>query len=143
MGDKKVRIDKWLWSVRIFKSRTMASNACRSGKVKIGEKIIKPSTPIEVDQIISVRKNGFEFLFKSVKLISKRVSATLAQPCYEDLTPPEELNKYKDWYVGKANSEKRAKGLGRPTKRERRDIDGWKNVQVEDWFNFEDDDEEF
>ncbi len=123
----KVRIDKWLWSVRIFKSRTISSEACKSNKVKINEVSIKPSTSVEVGNLVEVRKNGFIFNYKVLKLIEKRVSATLAQPCYEDLTPEEELNKYKAWYVGKAQSEKREKGAGRPTKRERRDIDKYKD----------------
>ncbi len=122
----KVRIDKWLWSVRIFKSRTISTEACKSNKVKINEEGIKPSTSVEVGNLVEVRKNGFIFNYKVLKLISKRVSATLAQPCYEDLTPEEELNKYKDWYVGKAQAERREKGAGRPTKRERRDIDRYK-----------------
>lgn len=124
---KKVRIDKWLWSVRIFKSRSIATNACKSGKVKIGEDNVKASTLLVGGEIISVRKNGFNLEFKVVKLLEKRVSATLAQPCYEDLTPEDELNKYKDWYVGKAAPERREKGAGRPTKRERRVIDKFKD----------------
>ena len=124
---KKVRIDKWLWSVRIFKSRSISTNACKSGKVKIGEDNVKASTLIVGGEIISVRKNGFNLVFKVVELIDKRVSATLAQPCYEELTPEEELNKYKDWYIGKAAPERREKGAGRPTKRERRIIDKFKD----------------
>ena len=61
-----------------------------------------------------------------VDLLDKRVSATLAQPCYEDLTPAEELNKYKDWFIGKAKPESREKGAGRPTKKDRRTIDRYK-----------------
>lgn len=124
---KKVRIDKWLWSVRIFKSRSMATEACKSGKVKIGEANIKPSYLLERNTIISVRKNGFILTFKVVDLLEKRVSATLAEPCYENLTPAEELNKYKDWFIGKAAPERREKGAGRPTKRERREIDEFKD----------------
>ena len=64
--------------------------------------------------------------YKVVDLLEKRVSATLAAPCYENLTSQEELDKYKDWYVGKRGVEQREKGEGRPTKRERRDIDKYK-----------------
>lgn len=123
---KKVRVDKWLWSVRIFKSRTKASDACKSNKVKIGEQILKPSSLLEGGETLFVRKNGFNMVFKVVELIDKRVSATLAEPCYENLTPADELNKYNSWYVGKAAAEKREKGAGRPTKRERRELDSWK-----------------
>lgn len=124
---EKVRIDKWLWSVRIFKSRTMATDACKSNKVKVNEELVKASSSVVRGDILEVKKNGFILSYKVVDLISKRVSATLAQPCYEDLTPLEELNKYKDWFVGKAQAERREKGAGRPTKRERRDIDKYKD----------------
>lgn len=123
----KVRIDKWLWSVRIFKSRTMATDACKSNKVKINEELVKPSTSVVRGDILEVRKNGFTFSYQVVDLLNKRVSATLAQPCYKDLTPEEELNKYKAWYVGKAQAERRQKGAGRPTKRDRRDLDKYKD----------------
>jgi len=130
----KVRIDKWLWSVRIFKSRTLATTACKSGRVKIGETTLKASYLLSGNEHIHVRKGGYLFEFKVVKLISKRVSATLAQPCYEDLTPEDELNKYNTWYIGKASAEKREKGAGRPTKRERRDLEEFKD----DRYNFDD-----
>ncbi len=135
MADK-VRIDKWLWSVRIFKSRSLATDVCRSGKVKLNESNVKPSTLIKVGDLIGVKKNGFDLQFKVVKLITKRVSATLAQPCYEDLTPESEINKYKDWFIGKASAEVRGKGEGRPTKKERRTIDEFKQEYLED-FDFD------
>ena len=122
----KVRIDKWLWSVRIFKSRTMATDACKSGKVKIKGVNVKPSYLLQREEMVEVRKNGFDLQFRVIDLIQKRVSAPLAQQCYEDLTPAEELNKYQDWFVGKAAAEKREKGAGRPTKKERRTIDEFK-----------------
>ncbi len=123
---KKVRVDKWLWSVRIFKSRSIASEACKSGKVKIDDIRVKPAYLLQRGEILQVRKNGFDLVFKVVDLLDKRVSATLAQPCYEDLTPEEELLKYKDWFIGKARPEQRSKGAGRPTKKERREIDRFK-----------------
>jgi ribosome-associated heat shock protein Hsp15 len=122
----KVRIDKWLWSVRIFKSRSQATDACKSGRVKIGEKNVKPSYLVTRKEIVYVKKEGFNLTFEVVDLINKRVSATLAQPCYKNLTPAEELNKFKDWFIGKAHAERREKGTGRPTKRERREIDEFK-----------------
>lgn len=123
---EKVRVDKWLWSVRIFKSRTIATDACKSGKVKIEGVTVKPSQLIQRDEVLEVRKNGFNFKYKVIDLIQKRVGAPIAQACYEDLTPEEELNKYNNWFVGKGASEKREKGAGRPTKRERRDIERFK-----------------
>lgn len=135
---EKVRIDKWLWSVRIFKTRTLATNACKSGKVKISDKTIKPAYLLTRGETVQVRKDGFDLTFAVKDLINKRVSATLAAPCYENLTPPEELNKYKDWFVGKAAAERREKGAGRPTKRERRDIDHFKEESI--WEALWDDD---
>jgi ribosome-associated heat shock protein Hsp15 len=136
MPNDRMRIDKWLWNVRIFKSRTKATNACKKGAIKIGELRLKPSSLITVNNKIEVRKDGFilEFLIK--ELIPKRVSATLAEPCYDNITPLEELNKFKNWFMGKAPAERRDKGLGRPTKRERRDIDEFKDeVFLDDWFD--------
>ena len=127
---EKVRIDKWLWSVRIFKSRTMASDARKAGKVRIGEQLVKPSDKVMVGQTVFVKKGGFDLVFLVKKLIEKRVGAPIAVECYENLTPQEELNKYKDWFIGKAGAEIRKRGSGRPTKRERRDLDEYKG----DWF---------
>lgn len=123
---EKVRVDKWLWSVRIFKSRTLATSACKSGKVKIDGLSVKPSYSLERGEILQVRKNGFDMRYKVVDLLQKRVGAPIAQKCYEDLTPEEELNKYNDWFVGKAAPERRDKGAGRPTKKERRKIEKFK-----------------
>jgi len=130
----KVRVDKWLWSVRIFKSRTVATGACKAGKVKINNVTVKPSYQLQRDEVVQVRKNGFDFRFKVMDLLRKRVGAKLAVNYYEDLTPPEELNKYKSWFVGKAAAETRQKGAGRPTKKERRSIEQFK----EEWFDFDD-----
>lgn len=129
---KKVRVDKWLWSVRIFKSRSKASDACRTNKVKVGDTVLKPSSLLEGGEILKVRKNSFDMVYKVVTLIDKRVSATLAEPCYENLTPADELNKFNDWYIGKGRAEIREKGTGRPTKRERREIDQWKEFDYDD-----------
>lgn len=127
---EKVRIDKWLWSVRIFKSRTLASDACKSGKVRIEGNAVKPSEKVGVGQIINVKKGGFDLIFLVKKLIEKRVGAPIAVECYDNLTPEEEMNKYKDWFIGKAGAEVRQRGSGRPTKRERRELDDYKG----DWF---------
>lgn len=131
-GLNKVRIDKWLWSVRLFKSRSMATDACKAGKIKIKENNAKPSYLVTVGDVIEVKKNGFNLIFKVVNIIDKRVSAVLAAPCFEDLTPMEELNKYKEWFVGKAGAEFRQRGEGRPTKKERREIDDFKDMYLDD-----------
>jgi len=129
---EKVRLDKWLWSVRIFKTRSIAAEACKSGGVKNHKKSLKPSFLVSPDDLLFVKKNGFLLQFQVLKIIAKRVSAPLAQECYIDLTPAEELNKYKDWFIGKARPEMREKGAGRPTKRERRTIDEYKDQFFEE-----------
>lgn len=127
---QKVRVDKWLWSVRIFKSRTMAANACKNGKVKIEGHTLKPSSFVQKGDVLIVRKDHFNFTFKVVELIEKRVSAKLAEPCYENLTPTEEMNKFKSFFLGNAGQEFREKGSGRPTKKERRVIDDFKGGET-------------
>ena len=122
----KVRIDKWLWSVRIFKSRSMAADACRTNRVRVNNQTARPSTLITPYDIIQLKKNGFNLTYKVLSLLDKRVSASLAAPCFEDLTPAEELNKYKEWFIGKAGAEFREKGEGRPTKKDRREIEEFK-----------------
>jgi ribosome-associated heat shock protein Hsp15 len=123
---KKERIDKWLWAVRIFKSRTQATTACKSGKVFVEEEKVKPSQSITSGQQVQVKKNGFNYSFEIVKVLSKRVGAPIAQECYINHTPESELNKYKDWYIGKGSAERRSKGAGRPTKKERRELEEFK-----------------
>jgi len=121
--EEKTRVDKWLWAVRIFKSRTIASDACKSGKVLINDESIKAAHWIIPDTVIEVRKNGFRFKYKVLKIIDKRVSAPLAAVCYENLTSEEELNKYNSWFNNRSIPATRLKGTGRPTKKERREIE--------------------
>ena len=123
----KVRVDKWLWAVRIFKSRTQATDVCKSKNVSVGEKTAKPSLSVEVGNIVNVKKEGFNMTFKVLKLLEKRVGAPIAVTCYENLTPDEEMNKFKEWFLGKAQPERRDRGAGRPTKRERRELDEYKD----------------
>ena len=123
---EKIRIDKYLWAIRIFKSRSISSEACREGKVKLHGVPAKSSALVTVGDIIDVHKDNFRLKYKVVQLIEKRVSAVLAKPCYEDLTPEEELNKYKSWFVGKGGPERRERGTGRPTKQDRREIEDYK-----------------
>ncbi len=126
MMSKKGRIDKWLWSVRIFKSRTLSNAACKSGKVKIEGEKAKPAQSLEEGEIVEVKKNGFDYTFQVQKIIQKRVGAPIAVKCYKNLTPEDELNKYKEWYIGKSQPERREKGAGRPTKKERRELEEFK-----------------
>lgn len=130
----KIRIDKWLWSIRIFKSRTLATDACKGGKVKVGGISVKPSYLIGEGDTVVVRKNGFNFEFRAITLIEKRVGAAIAVTCYEDVTPAEEKTKYAEWFSNATPSaEKRERGTGRPTKKERRVIDDLKDEVVFDW----------
>lgn len=122
----KVRVDKWLWSVRIFKSRSLATNVCKNGRVVLNDKKLKPSNFVMVGDVVHVQKEGFNLQLEVVKLIEKRVGAPIAITCYKNLTPEEELNKYKDWFIGKGRPEFREKGAGRPTKRDRRELDEFK-----------------
>lgn len=128
----KTRIDKWLWAVRLYKSRSLATDACRNGRVRINAVPLKPSYMLTSGEQIEVKKNGFNLQFKVVDIIEKRVSAVLAAPCFLDITPPEELSKYKDWFIGKGGTEVRMKGEGRPTKKERREIDEFKDMYLEE-----------
>jgi len=131
-----VRVDKWLWSIRLFKSRTIATEACKNGKVYLGTTPLKASHDIRIGDLLSVHKDGFRFSIKVKDLLEKRVSAVLAKNYYENLTPEEELNKYKVWFVGKAAAEVREKGSGRPTKLERRDIDEFKENYTQETEDF-------
>ncbi len=119
--DKEVRVDKWLWAVRIFKTRSQATDACRKGRVKINDTETKPGHNIRPGDIITVHKDNIHYTFRVTGVIAKRVSAPLAAENREDLTPPEELEKKKIAHSGRFVF--RPKGLGRPTKKERRLLD--------------------
>lgn len=131
----KVRVDKWLWSVRIFKSRSLAGDVVKQGHVKDESgKTLKPSSQIQRDDLLRVRRNGYDMRYRVVELIEKRVGAPIAAQCYRDETPEDELRKYDDWYVGRTGrAEVRERGAGRPTKRERREIEEFKGGSEIDW----------
>ena len=136
MAETRMRVDRWLWAVRIFKSRTKATAACKSSRIRCNDKVLKPSTLITVGDKLEIRKDGFIMEFMINALIPKRVSATLAQPCYDNLTSEAEMNKFKDWFIGKAPAERRERGAGRPTKRERRTLEDFKDeVYMDEWFD--------
>lgn len=123
---KKVRIDKWLWSVRIFKTRTLAATKCKKSKVKINDQIVKASSDVKIGDLVQVEKNRYHLQFEVLGLIEKRVGAPKAQEMYRDLTPEAELKKFDRWYIGKKKSEFREPGQGRPTKKERRELEDFK-----------------
>jgi ribosome-associated heat shock protein Hsp15 len=119
--EEKVRIDKWLWAVRIYKTRNQATIACNSGKVKINNANVKPSREVHVGEIIEVSLSAFHKKIRVVELLSNRVSAKLVEQYAEDLTPKEEYEMQKMKRL--QYFELRQKGIGRPTKKERREID--------------------
>ncbi len=116
-----VRIDKWLWAVRIFKTRSQASEACRKGHISIENLPVKPSRDVHVGEVVKVRKPPISRSFKVLALAENRMGAKLVRDFLEDVTPQEELEllemqKHMRWSV-------RDKGTGRPTKKDRRDLD--------------------
>ncbi len=116
-----VRIDKWLWAVRVFKTRSQASEACRKGNVSVGDLSVKPSRVVNVGEIIKVRKTPITKSLKVLALSGKRMGAKLIVDFVEDVTPPEEMEllemqKHMRW-------SSRDKGTGRPTKKDRRELD--------------------
>ena len=125
---EKIRIDKWLWTVRLFKSRTLSTTQCKKGNIKLNGISLKPSFVLHSGCTLHVHKNGFNLEIEVLKLIPNRVNATLAQECYNDLTSEEERNKFNNWYIGKGRSELRERGSGRPTKRDRRYLDEFKTL---------------
>ncbi len=116
-----IRIDKWLHAVRVCKTRLIATDLCKRHKVSVDGQAVKPSREIRVGQIVTVRKDSIDWQFKVLKCIEKRVGAKIAIECYEDLTPEEQLHKLK--LIKGAWVPRRLKGEGRPTKKERRDMD--------------------
>lgn len=129
----EVRIDKWLWAVRIFKTRTAASEACKKGRVMIGNVAVKPSRNIRVGETIGVKKPPITFSFKVLELSDKRMGAAKVPQFMENVTPPDqyellELNKISGFVD-------RQRGAGRPTKKERRDLE-----QFTDSFDFDESD---
>ncbi len=118
--EQGIRIDKWLWAVRVFKTRSLAAEACRSGKVKILDQIVKPSRDLKAGEIITVSLPPITKTLKVVTLTGNRVSAKLVPGLMEDLTPEAEYQKLKR--ANEPDFEFRQRGLGRPTKRERREI---------------------
>ncbi len=131
-----MRVDKFLWCVRYFKTRSLATNATKQGKVKIRGANVKPSREVYVSDIITIRKNQIDYQIEVLDLPPSRVGAKLVGLYINDITPKEafaklELLKYSTEYY-------RKKGAGRPTKKDRRDIDDW----IEDPENTEKSDKE-
>jgi ribosome-associated heat shock protein Hsp15 len=135
---EKIRIDKWLHAVRLYKSRTNATDACDGGKVKVNGSAVKPSRLIALGEAIVLRKRSSTFTYVVVKIIEKRVSAVIAKNCYNDLTPEAEKLKI-DLPSAFIDFGARDRGEGRPTKKDRREIDDLKKSREDWWENWEDD----
>ena len=122
MAEKNTtRIDKWLWAVRIYKTRSIATEACAGGKVKIDGNTVKASRMVRKGDIIQVRKRVIKYEYKVLKIAEKRMGAKLVPNFLEDITPKEELDKLES--APKQPIQTREKGQGRPTKQERRVMD--------------------
>ncbi|MDE5989029.1 MAG: RNA-binding S4 domain-containing protein [Duncaniella sp.] len=127
----EVRIDKWLWAMRIFKTRTVATEACKKGRVYVGDAIAKPSRTIKVGDVVKVRKPPVTYSFRALALTQNRLGAKLVPEYMENITPKSELDLLE--IVKISGFIDRRKGLGRPTKREGRELaeftesmsDGW------------------
>jgi ribosome-associated heat shock protein Hsp15 len=116
-----LRIDKWLWAVRIFKTRSQASEACKKGRILINDVQVKPSRILAVGEIVCVKNPPVTYQYKVLGLLGKRQSAKIAADYVEDITPESEKEKLQiQRFTG---FEIRDRGVGRPTKRQRRLID--------------------
>ena len=113
-----VRVDRWLWSVRVFKTRTLATEACRAGHVAVNRAVTKPSTSVRVGDEVTIRYGGRDRVLEVVRLIENRVGAPVAAECVIDRSPPPPEDG-----PGTAGGLHRDPATGRPTKRDRREID--------------------
>lgn len=116
----EIRLDKFLWATRIFKTRTIATEACKKGRVSIGGANAKPSRPVQVGEIIEVRKPPITYSFKVLDLAENRMGAKLVPQYLENVTPPEQYELIE--MIRLSGFVNRAKGEGRPTKRDGREL---------------------
>ena len=136
---EQARIDKWLWAARIFKTRSLAAEACKNGRVTIGNVNVKPSHMVKVGETVSVRKPPITYSFKIRQTIEQRAGAKLIPEIYENVTTPDqyellEMNRISGFVD-------RARGTGRPTKKERRALDAFIGPSFENDSFFDDEDE--
>lgn len=124
---EKLRIDKYLWSIRIFKTRSQASAACEAGKVKQQGISIKPSKAVAVGDVFEIKTEHRKWVIQVKALLDKRVQYAEAILHYTDLTPPEELQKLQ-YQAASFNTGKRLSKIGRPTKKHRRDLDNYFDI---------------
>lgn len=127
-----VRIDKWLWAVRIFKSRSLATDYIKRGRVLIGGEAVKPSRMVHPGDVLVIKRMPLTLTYQVTGLIDKRGSATLAAQNVLNLTPLEEINRFR--HAQESAFYVRDRGTGRPTKKDRRDLE---NLEFPDFMEFE------
>jgi len=136
---EEVRIDKWMWAVRLFKTRSLAADQCKKGKVKIGNVAVKPSRNIKRGETIQIKRGVVTFHFLVLDLSENRMNAKLVPDFMKNVTPQSELDILEmEKFAQTAN---RQKGTGRPTKKERRDLDDFMDEDY-DFFDENDFDDE-
>lgn len=125
----KVRIDKYLWSIRIFKTRSLASDACEKGRVKLNGCPVKASKSVNIGEEYFVKTEAKNWTIEVLSLIDKRVAYSEAIKHYIDKTPPEEMERIK-FMASSFHTGKRLSKIGRPTKKDRRDIDDFYSEDI-------------
>nr|WP_320037962.1 RNA-binding S4 domain-containing protein [uncultured Bacteroides sp.] len=131
----EARIDKWMWATRIFKTRTIAAEACKKGRVSINGSQVKASRTIKVGDVIQVKKSPITYSFKVLQTIEKRVGAKLVPEYMENVTTPDQ---YEILEMSKISGfVDRARGTGRPTKKDRRELEDFSTPESMDDFDFE------
>ncbi len=126
---EKLRIDKYLWAIRVFKTRSLATEACKAGRVKLDGRSVKPSALVKLGDSYHIQKGPEKKVLQVTGLLDRRVDAKTAVAFYMDLTPPEETHAYQSMH--RASVPTRDRGAGRPTKKDRREIDSLQN----DWWD--------
>lgn len=134
----EARIDKWLWAVRIFKTRNIAADACKMGRISINGSQVKASHSVKVNDVVQVRKPPITYSFKVLQAIEKRVGAKLVPQMLENVTTPDQLELLEMSKI--SGFMNRAKGTGRPTKKDRRQLDEFTAPEFMDDFDFDFDD---
>ena len=131
----EARIDKWMWAVRIFKTRTIAAEACKKGRISINGALAKAARMVKPGDVIQVRKPPVTYSFKVLQTIEKRVGAKLVPEMMENITAPEQ---YELLEMSKISGFiNRAKGTGRPTKKDRRELEDFTAPEFMDDFDFD------
>lgn len=131
----EARLDKWLWAVRIFKTRSIAADACKKGRVSLNGTQVKASHSVKVNDMVQVRKPPITYSFKVLQAIEKRVGAKLVPQMMENVTTPDQLELLEMSKI--SGFVDRAKGTGRPTKKDRRDLDEFTAPEYMDDFDFD------